>query len=286
MMNSGVEDRGLLYEPEYEEEVVMLFSLLIPYLEDSFVIDRYQDSFPDCFAVRNGQRIGIEFEVLSSNFYEHRHHEDLDNLEKCDLIVCWRNDKPQKTVTRDEKKFLKVAENRYVEVMSLDEVVERLEKEKSLRFILKGRRPDLEKASEERFFTQLRENVNEQKYNWIKSLYELVKQQKEFEIRWSQGKHWFTMRFYVKKWNVDPLNIQGNGLIWVNYEGNPAISQWELPREVQEKLRRIFKHEKQKWPTAPLEKQEDFDKIKNAIETLAKESGELEIIWRKQQNDF
>jgi len=285
-MNSGVEDRGLLYEPECEEEVVMLFSLLIPYLEDSFVIDRYQGSFPDCFAMRNGQRIGIEFEVLSSNFYEHRHHEDLDNLGKCDLIVCWRNDEPQKTVTRNEKKFLKVAENRYIEVVSLDEVVERLEKEKSLRFILKGRRPDLEKASEERFFAQLREYVNEQKYNWIKSLYELVKQQKEFEIRWSQGKRWFTMRFCVKKWNVDPLNIQGNGLIWVNYEGNPAISQWKLPREVQEKLRRIFKHEKQKWPTAPLEKQEDFDKIKNAIEILAKESGELEIIRRKQQNDF
>jgi len=55
---------------------------------------------------------------------------------------------------------------------------------------------------------------------------------------------------------------------------------------VQERLRRIFKREKQKWPTAPLEKQEDFDKIKNAIEILAKESGELEIIWRKQQNDL
>jgi hypothetical protein len=47
--------RGLLYEPTYENEVVLLFGLLIPYCKDEFVIDRYFGSFPDCIARRNGE---------------------------------------------------------------------------------------------------------------------------------------------------------------------------------------------------------------------------------------
>jgi hypothetical protein len=60
--------RGLLYNPMLENEVVMLFSLLIPHLKDSFAIEEYSGTFPDCFALRNGQRAGIELESVASNF--------------------------------------------------------------------------------------------------------------------------------------------------------------------------------------------------------------------------
>jgi hypothetical protein len=43
-----------------------------------------------------------------------------------------------------------------------------LEKEKSLKFILHGEPPDIDKANKERFFEQLKDNVDEKKYGWIK----------------------------------------------------------------------------------------------------------------------
>jgi len=51
--------RALLYNPMLKNEVVMLFSMLIPHLRDSFVIEEGDHStFPDCFALRNGQKVG------------------------------------------------------------------------------------------------------------------------------------------------------------------------------------------------------------------------------------
>lgn len=273
--------RGLLFWPTYEHEVVILFSLLLPYLKDSFAIDQYSDAFPDCFAKRNGQKMGIEFEVLASDFYSHGHYQDADNLKNCNLLVCWKNNVPWKTIIRDDLELLKFNEH-YVEIMALDKIVERLEKEKSLKFILNGKRPDIGQVNEKRFFDQLRENVKEKKYGWIKELFAHVSQQKEFEARWGQGKRWFTMRFYIKKWGVDPISVQGNGSIWIGYAGNPAISPWELPQEVQMAIRQMFKHGKQKWVTVPLNTQADFDKIKRVLEILAEHSTHSEIIWHRQ----
>src|SRR5207249_11449991 len=82
--------RGFLYEPEYEEEVVMLFGLIIPRLNDSYLIESCSGAFPDCFALRNGQRIGIEFELLSGNFFAQRHERD-PRLKDCSMLVCWKN---------------------------------------------------------------------------------------------------------------------------------------------------------------------------------------------------
>jgi len=63
------EFRGLRYEPSYEDEVLILFSMLIPHFKDRFVIDSYTGAFPDCYATRNGEAVGIEFELLSSHFF-------------------------------------------------------------------------------------------------------------------------------------------------------------------------------------------------------------------------
>jgi hypothetical protein len=84
------EFRGFIYYPHYENEVVLLFGLLMPHFRNSFVINEYSGSFPDCLALRDGKEIGIEFEVSTIDFTAHRHHEDPD-LKKCQLIVCWEN---------------------------------------------------------------------------------------------------------------------------------------------------------------------------------------------------
>ncbi|MCP8321435.1 MAG: hypothetical protein H3Z52_10935 [archaeon] len=283
MRNDGSNDfRGLLFEPTYEHEVVILFSLLIPHLKDSFVIDQYRDTFPDCFATRNGQKIGIEFEVLASEFYEHGHHQDAKNLAKCDLLICWKNNIPLKTIVRDGLEFLDFS-GHYVEIMALKKIVDNLQAEKSLKFILHGERPDIGEANKERFFDQLKENIDEKRYGWVKELFDQVSQQEDFKVGWSRGKRWFGMRFYVKKWSVDPIGIQGDGSVWINYQGNPAISSWELPQEVQTTLRQMFKHGKQKWPTVPLNTQADLNNIKRTLEILAEYSRHSDIIWRGQQ---
>jgi hypothetical protein len=272
--------RGLLYEPTYENEVVLLFGLLIPYFEDKFVIDRYFGSFPDCLARRNGEEIGIEFEVLASDFYDHRHDEHPD-LARCKLLVCWENDLQRKTITKGGKSFL-VIKDYEIEVLALREIVDELRKKGIV--LVGGKRPDIGEANKERFFKQLEENVEKEKFEWIKKLYDEVSLRREFEVRWGGGGTWFTMRFFAKEWGVDPLLVQGNGSIWVGYTGNPAIHPWVLPQETQDALRQLFKRkkEKERWHTVPLSNIEDLNKIREALNIIAEHSKHLKLQW---QND-
>lgn len=79
--------RGLLYPPDYEAEVVLVFGMLLPHLDDDFVVEEYTGVFADCTARRNGKEVGIEFDVKSSVFKAHGHDED-PSLPTCDMIVC------------------------------------------------------------------------------------------------------------------------------------------------------------------------------------------------------
>ncbi|MEM2703313.1 MAG: hypothetical protein QXR45_09145 [Candidatus Bathyarchaeia archaeon] len=121
--------------------------------------------------------------------------------------------------------------------------------------------------------------VDKQKFGWIKELYEEVSRQKEFEVKWSGGGTWFTMRFFVKKWGVDPIAVQGDGKIWICYTGNPAINPWQLPQETQNALRQLFKRkkEKERWHTISLNSREDLNKIKEALKIIAEHSKHLAL---------
>jgi len=272
-MTKNADDfRGLLYNPTLESEVVMLFSLLIPHLEDSFVIEEGdRGAFPDCLALRNGQKVGIEFELYANTFFDHK-HDKKDNLTKCNIIVCWENDS-RNTTKRDNKEFLNV-KGYEIEIISLDK------KAKSLGLIKYGERPDLFGKGEERFFEQLKE-IRPKRYDWIKELYDQVKQSEDFEVKWGGGVRWLSMRFYVKKWNVDPISVGGDGKVWVNYQGNKSIFPWmELQQETKTELRQIFKNPKQKWYTVPLDNETDLDNIKKALKILAEHSKRFDdIIW-------
>ena len=213
---------------------------------------------------------------LLLTFFDHKHDEH-PNLVKCKLLVCWKNDLKRKTIAKDGKFFIIV--NGYeIEVLALDKIVAELRK-KGQSPIMNGERPDIGEANKERFFRQLEENVDKQKFEWIKELYEYVSQREEFEVRWSGGGTWFSMRFLAKEWDVDPVGVAGDGKIWINYTGNPAINPWELPQETQNALRQLFKR-KERWHTAPLNKREDLNKIKKAIEIIAENSKHLKLHWQ------
>jgi hypothetical protein len=80
------------YAPTSEQEVVVLFSLLLPHLPMRLELDEVREQFPDCLACRlnkDGTRtpVRIEFELFASNFIDHGHDPN-----GCDLIVCWEDD--------------------------------------------------------------------------------------------------------------------------------------------------------------------------------------------------
>lgn len=97
----------LKYAPTSEQEVVVLFALLLPHLPQRFQLEEVHEEFPDCLASRlneDGTRsdVRIEFELYASHFINHRHDPTL-----CDLIVCWEDDVtgdrglPERLVLRD-----------------------------------------------------------------------------------------------------------------------------------------------------------------------------------------
>lgn len=272
MENENVGFRGMLYYPTLESEVIMLFCLLIPHLEDAFVISEGDSGdFPDCFALRNGKTVGIEFELYASNFERHKHHQH-ENLDKCDIIVCWENDIPN-TIKKDGKDFLSV-KGHEIEIISLKKKAE------FLGLIRDGERPAVSRKNEESFFKQL-ESIKPKNYDLIKQLYTQVKQKEEFEIVWRGGKRWLTMNFKIKKWEVTPIGVYGNGRVEIGYQGNKSIFPWwELPNETKKKLYQIFKNPKLKpWHSIPLETQEDLDSINKALRVIAEDSKSFDVVW-------
>jgi hypothetical protein len=108
-----------------ESEVLVLFGMLIPYLDDEFIIKEFNTSpgFPDCYALKNSVEVGIEFEVNSNHFYEHGHDRDA-NVDKCDLIVCWKNTINLPYITVNDR----LGRRHQIEILELERVI----KEKSL----------------------------------------------------------------------------------------------------------------------------------------------------------
>lgn len=86
--------RGLRHEPVNEQGVVFLFGMISKEL--GFIIEAIRTEFPDCEGKRcidnkkkHWERVNIEFEYRSRNFYEHGHNPD-----ECDVIVCWEHNWP------------------------------------------------------------------------------------------------------------------------------------------------------------------------------------------------
>jgi len=112
-------------------------------------------TFPDCIARRNGEEIGIEFEVLASDFYDHRHNEHSD-LARCKLLMCWKNNLKE-TVVKDGRSFI-IVNGCEIEVLALNEIVAKL-REKGIVLIVNGERPDIGRANMEGSLSSLRKTL-------------------------------------------------------------------------------------------------------------------------------
>jgi len=86
-----LEGAPLLYAPKNELGVVFLFSHLAK--KKRLKVEQIRPQFPDCIAVEpRGKSIKIEFEFQSKKFL---HHPRKD-WGKCDWIVCWEHNWPEK----------------------------------------------------------------------------------------------------------------------------------------------------------------------------------------------
>ena len=89
MYGNPIDFRGLRHEPVNEQGVVFLFGMLAKEL--GFLVEAMRVGFPDCEAKRRiaperWQRVYIEFEFESRNFWNHGHP-----ASGCDVIVCWKH---------------------------------------------------------------------------------------------------------------------------------------------------------------------------------------------------
>jgi hypothetical protein len=79
---------GLIQSPEYENEVIILFSQMLQRL--GMRIAGFGTRFPDAIVERKHrgkwQQLNVEFDLYSSGFLAH-----LPSEKPCDAIVCWQD---------------------------------------------------------------------------------------------------------------------------------------------------------------------------------------------------
>jgi hypothetical protein len=83
---------GLIQSPEYENEVIILFSQMLQHL--GMRIAGFGTRFPDAIVERKDkhgkwQKLNIEFELYSSGFQAHMSACDKKD---CHTIICWEDD--------------------------------------------------------------------------------------------------------------------------------------------------------------------------------------------------
>jgi hypothetical protein len=101
---------GMAHAPINEMGVVYLFGAMATEL--GFLVTRIQSGYPDCEAMRKvdeerWQRVRIEFEFESRNFFAHHH-----DPKECDLVVCWTHNWPECPLPVLELKVMAAFENR------------------------------------------------------------------------------------------------------------------------------------------------------------------------------
>jgi hypothetical protein len=261
------EFRGLQYTPSYENEVILLFGLLMSHLDDKFVIEEYSGSFPDCYAQRNEKDIGIEFEVYSNDFIQHGHPQD-PNLSKCKLIVCWENNwKENKRVFTDSNGV-----SHEIEVYPLKEVL----REKGLNFI-KSDKPKYGKRvvwSEHSFFEELRSKVNPSDFVKVSEIYTLCLSHPQFEVVFGEGPRIASFNVRVKKWQSKKTGVRSP--IQVYADGKLTVDYQNLPKNLETELRQITGNPKDRktgrpkeWYSFDLRNERTFDMIKKTLVWLS-----------------
>lgn len=245
-----------MYAPSYENEVVLLFGMLLSHLNEKFVIDEYPGSFPDCIAKWNGKDVGIEFEVNLSDFFAHHHDLDPD-ISKCNLIICWKNDRGVDKLEIGNQK---------IEVRELSRWLTKIREEKGLAFVLKPdepKYPPRDQWSKDDFFKQLSQSVDDEKYRLVDALYKFTESNPQFQVDFGRG-HRIPSCMIRRKGMTGavPVGVEATGRAWVDYRG--------MPEDIRNEFRRKIDGQKGKlWHPIILKDQKTLDMIKEALKWLA-----------------
>lgn len=247
---------GLIYEPGNEEELVILFALLMPHLPkhlrklgipaDHCYINEITNSYPDCLlSINDEETIKVEFELFSSNFKEHGH-----DPSKCDLIICWKHN------------WIGCP----IKVLELSKVVEE-EAPEIIR--LKQTKHPAKAWTLQEFKQALKKNLSNTDYQHLISFIEKLKEDKDLELHLGRGKH-PTLTIYFKKLGIAPLGIEANGKAWVSYYNvNIKPPELLLPEETVVKLRQLLQDPKKLWHYIKAENtQQLVEKLEKIIEII------------------
>lgn len=269
------EFRGLIYAPSYEDEVIMLFGMILGNLDDRFEIEEYNDEFPDCNAKINGKLVGIEFELYASNFKAQKHHLD-PRLPNCDYLICWKNDTGNNILKLENKETKQPHE---IKIIDLSKEIEMLD-EKGLKFILnpeKHKHP-VSKWEKETFLSQLGKNVENGKikddeFRLIEEFLNFCGKNNGLELVYGVGKI-ASLTVRVKKWGkIAPSGAMANGHIWINFKD--ANKSWIYPSpEIDQEVRRRFNQSSTGY----------YKYLRKDEETLAKLEGTLSYLVEKSNS--
>ena len=247
---------GLMYPPQRENEVYVLFGMLLPHFDDKFVIEKWGE-FPDCVGRLNGKPIGIEFEVDSKTFFSHGHPQNA-NFHNCNMIICWENG------LRTDRMTINGQEIRILDLKKEYET-------KKLDFILNPEFQPKPVREEKEFFEKLREKVGSgERYGWIKSLVEFCKNNREFIMTIGKGKHQASIDFHIGRWLAmgigvpTPIQFYDNGSVTFDFKDMPERAKRELKNSIGEP-----ETSKKRWRQIRINKRETFDKINEALRWLA-----------------
>lgn len=202
-------DFGFVYEPSTENEVVLLFGVLTPYVGSflekmgfgsNFLIEEWTENPTDCVMEVDGKKIRVEFELYSSHF---RGNHDPD---KCDLIICWKNN------------WVNSPHN--IKILELKMVCEKIAAEKGIQLVLNKRPKHMPRSSpwtEEEFMHALKKNVGEDRFKIFQKFFEEIGSLKGVILQTGIGKKIPTMQIGFEKLGVFPLVVDALGRVSIAY---------------------------------------------------------------------
>ena len=251
-MQKVLDRNYFLYEPSKESEIYLIFGLLLPYLDDEWVLDESTDGYPDCIFIINGKQTRVEFELNSANFIAHGHDPD-----KCDMIVCWKDNWPDCNLG----------------ILELSKIIKAI----SRKNIIKNDFPkySASKITIDDFYNHILEYNGVKVLKMVKGLLRKIDQEKSFSYRPGTKKSKATLRIYA--------NDLSTKIVFIGLESThkyDEISAWirfdifnDIKKRQLIKIREYLKEPKGKWPNIPYDRNhvEDlFTKIETIIDIMKK----------------
>jgi len=220
---------GFLYEPSTEDEVVLLFGLLMPHIGEflkelglgsRLFVDEWTENPTDCVIWVDGREVRVEFELYSSNSIG-RH-----DPEKCDLIVCWINNwenPPQN-----------------IKILELRAVCKRIAADRGLRFIVEDKPKYPERKvpyTLEEFEETLKSKLDEQDFNILWGFIEELRRLDGVQLQTGIGEKIPTLGIGFRKYGCFPLGIGADGKAYIAYYNvNVKPPKPLLPPELRERI--------------------------------------------------